>query len=67
MDENSLEGIVYILTSPAMPGLVKIGKTSRTSVHDRLTQLYSTGLPLPFECEYAARVADAGAVEHALH
>ena len=67
MGEESSEGIVYILTNPAMPGLVKIGKTSRDSMEKRLVELYSTGVPVPFECEYAARVEDAGAVEQALH
>lgn len=67
MGEESSEGIVYILTNPAMPGLVKIGKTSRDSVEIRLVELYSTGVPVPFECEYAARVEDANAVEQILH
>ncbi len=68
MGEESSEGIVYILTNPAMPGLVKIGKTSRDSVKERLKELYSsTGVPVPFECEYAARVEDASAVEQILH
>ena len=67
MGEESSEGIVYILTNPAMPGLVKIGKTSRDSVETRLVELYSTGVPVPFECEYAARVEDASAVEQILH
>jgi hypothetical protein len=60
-------GIVYILTNPAMPGLVKIGKTSRLEVQTRLNELYSTGVPVPFECAYAGRVADETAVERAFH
>lgn len=60
------EGIVYVLTNPAMPGMVKIGKTSR-AMDARLNELYSTGVPLPFECAYAARVSDEGTVERAFH
>jgi len=60
-------GIVYILTNPAMPGLVKIGKTFRDSTEARMVELYSTGVPVPFDCVYAARVADAESVENALH
>ena len=47
------EGIVYVLTNHAMPGMVKIGKTGR-EVETRLRDLYTTGVPLPFECAYAA-------------
>ncbi len=50
-----------------MPGLVKIGKTARESVQPRLTELYSTGVPVPFECVYAARVGDELLVEQAFH
>ena len=60
------EGIVYVLTNPAMPGIVKIGKTTR-GMGARLNELYSTGVPLPFECEYAARVDDESKVERAFH
>ena len=60
------EGIVYVLTNPAMPGMVKIGKTGR-QVETRLSDLYSTGVPLPFECEYAAKVEDMDRVERAFH
>ena len=60
------EGIVYILTNPAMPGIVKIGKTTR-EMDARLNELYSTGVPLPFECAYAAWVGDETQVERAFH
>ena len=60
------EGIVYVLSNPAMPGMVKIGKTGR-EVEARLNDLYTTGVPLPFECAYAARVADMDKVEKAFH
>ena len=53
MDHNQNTGIVYVLTNPAMPGIVKIGKTSRGSIDARLNELYSTGVPVPFECAFA--------------
>lgn len=65
--ENDTLGIIYVLTNPAMPGLVKIGKTSRGSVNARLNELYSTGVPVPFECAFAGRIADEGKVEKAFH
>ena len=65
MNENL--GIVHVLTNPAMPGLVKIGKTSRNSVAARLSELYSTGVPVPFECEFAGRVENVDTVEKAFH
>jgi len=64
---NENLGIIYVLTNPAMPGLVKIGKTSRDSVHARLTELYSTGVPVPFECAFAGRIIDEARVEKAFH
>lgn len=60
------EGIVYVLTNPAMPGMVKIGRTTR-AMEARLSELYSTGVPLPFECSYAAQVGDENKVEKAFH
>ena len=51
--------IVYALTNPAMPGLVKIGKTSRDDPQARMKELYnSSGVPLPFECVIAVEVED---------
>lgn len=58
--------IVYVLTNEAMDGLVKIGLTT-TSVEERIKQLDNTSLPLPFQCFYAAEVANAATVESKLH
>tara|TARA_B100000767_G_C19519271_1_gene431735 strand:+ start:88 stop:687 length:600 start_codon:yes stop_codon:yes gene_type:complete len=57
--------IVYILTNPAFPDYVKIGRT--TNLKQRLLSLDSTSLPLPFECYYAAKVDDSKKVEKLLH
>jgi hypothetical protein len=46
--------IVYILTNEAMPGLIKIGCTN-VELASRIKQLYTTGVPLPFELFMRAR------------
>ena len=63
-----MSGLVYLLTNPAMPGLVKIGKTTRADPIVRMKELYSSpGVPVPFECACAIEVDDETAVELALH
>ena len=58
--------IVYILTNEAMPGYIKIGRTS-TSVEQRMRELDKTSTPLPFQCYYAARVEDDQKLERTPH
>ena len=41
--------IVYILTNPVMPGVVKIGKTDKEEVSARVKELFTTGVPVPFD------------------
>lgn len=62
-------GIVYLLTNPVMPGLVKIGMTERAEMDARLRELYTTGVPVPFDCQYACKVkkSDCTKIERALH
>lgn len=51
--------IVYILTNEAMPGLIKIGATTREDVAARITELSSsTAIPLPFTCHFAGEIGD---------
>ena len=59
-------GIVYILTNEAMPGMIKIGITA-ADLSQRMLSLDNTSVPLPFECYYAAEVADEAQVERAMH
>jgi hypothetical protein len=58
---------VYVLTNPAMPGLVKIGFTSQDDAKSRIDQLYTTGVPVPYEIAYACRIENAAALEKAFH
>lgn len=62
--------IIYVLKNEAMPGLVKIGLTT-DSVESRIYNLSSnSGVPLPFECHFAAEVPDTfdlGKLEKTLH
>jgi|TARA_Y100000310_G_scaffold327443_1_gene393806 hypothetical protein len=60
------EGIIYILINEGMPGYTKVGRTT-TSVEQRMRDLDSTGVPLPFECYFAGRVADMDTAEKHIH
>ena len=62
-------GIVYLLTNPVMPGLVKIGMTTQEYIDKRMKELYTTGVPVPFECQFACKVkkGDCAKIEKALH
>lgn len=62
-----MSNIVYLLTNEAMPNIVKIGMT-KDSVKSRLSSLNShSGVPLPFECYFAAEVEDCAKTESILH
>ena len=67
-DAASYEGYVYVATNPAMPNMVKIGSTTQSDPQSRISSLFTTSVPVPFELEYAAAIADDPVrVERALH
>ena len=67
-DTATNEGYVYVATNPAMPDMVKIGSTTQSDPLSRITSLFTTSVPVPFELEYAAAIADDPVkVERALH
>jgi hypothetical protein len=60
-------GYVYVLTNASMPGMVKIGFTSR-SAGVRANELSgATGVPTPFRIVFQARARDALSLEKAVH
>lgn len=59
-------GYVYFLINNAMPGLVKIGQT-QGSIFDRLNELQTTGVPVPFTLGALFLVNDSKACERAIH
>lgn len=65
--ENGKSGVVYLLSNPSMPGLLKIGKTTR-SIDERIKELgMATGVPTPFELVYRVHVSDCDAGERFAH
>lgn len=60
------KGYVYILTNPSMPGLVKIGKTTRDP-ESRAHELYQTGVPTPFVVHGSFKTPDCDWLEISLH
>lgn len=67
MQTPSKEGIVYVLSNPAMPDILKIGRTSRSTVDERMRELYNTSVSFQFVCEYACAAKDCVDLEKALH
>ena len=66
--------IIYAFTNPAMPGLVKIGKVEEVDrIQRRLAELYrgeykgATGVPVPFQCEFAVQFDDEEDWERIFH
>ena len=59
-------GFVYVLSNKAMPGLLKIGHTTRNS-GIRKEELYTTGVPIKFEVEIEISTDNALHLERKLH
>ena len=57
---------LYCLSNPSMPGLYKIGRTSKTP-EERAAQLFTTGVAEPFVVEIAKKVNNAAEKERDLH
>jgi len=59
-------GLVYVLSNSAMPGLIKIGFTTRT-IRERIEELSHTGVPAKFEMEVEISTLDPERLEKSLH
>lgn len=60
-------GFLYVLINPSMPGLTKVGKTTRDP-SDRVTELSSaTGVPSPFMLAFQQPVGECDVAERWVH
>lgn len=60
-------GYLYVLVNSSMPGLVKVGKTTRDPT-DRANELSNaTGVPTPFVLAFDSYFADCDAAERYVH
>ncbi len=60
------KGFVYILRNEAMPGLLKIGYSVKVPT-ERVEELFTTGVPEPFELAYYCLVENADKLEPEIH
>jgi|SRR5690625_3997805 len=62
-----MEGWIYIVSNPSMPGLLKIGRTTRAP-QERMAELaQATGVPSQFVLEYREHVTHCIAAEFSIH
>lgn len=61
-----MRGWVYVLSNRGMPGLLKVGRTTEHP-RTRAAQLHTTGVPTPFQVEYAVWVDCCDRVERTVH
>ena len=65
---NPKAGWVYIIHSPSLPGMVKIGVSRRLNgPYERISELSSSSLPFPFVLDGFCFSDDSFAVESAMH
>lgn len=60
------EGHIYCFSNPSMPGLLKIGVTTRTP-EERAKELFTTGVASPFRAEFSLRVKFVFETEKQIH
>jgi hypothetical protein len=63
---NELKGWVYIITNKAMPGIVKIGYSTKDPKL-RAMELEGTGTPHPYEVKFEVLVYNPSEVERRAH
>lgn len=60
------KGFVYVLSNRSMPGMVKIGKTTRDP-RTRAGELFASGVPTPFVIEATIETPDISETELTVH
>ena len=63
---NKNKGYVYILSNPAIPGLLKVGQTT-ADPRQRASQLFTTGVPEEFVIEFILFSEEPNIAEKEFH
>ena len=61
------QGWVYVLVNPSMPGLTKVGQTTRLPAERAAELSRATGVATPFLLVYEEAFTDCAAAEHDIH
>jgi hypothetical protein len=61
------QGYLYVLVNSSMPGLIKVGCTSRSPAERAAELSAATGVATPFVLAFEQSFADCEAAEHAIH
>jgi len=64
--ESRAVGFTYVLSNPAMPGIVKVNYTN-TLTEDHIAKLYSPDVPLPYIVEFEALTSFPKKVKERAH
>jgi hypothetical protein len=65
--EGDGDSWVYILSNPSMPGLLKIGSTTKAPDKRAKQVSRGTGVPLEFELEYMFKCFNSAGLEYEIH
>lgn len=64
---NTKSGWLYVISSPSLPNLVKVGVTRRESPWTRVRELSSSSLPIPFKAHCFVFSDDCFELEASMH
>lgn len=64
--QDAMAEYLYFASNPALPHLLKIGRTAKAP-GARMSELYTTGVPQPFDVECEIAVVDSVSAEAAAH
>lgn len=64
---NTKSGWLYVISSPSLPNLVKVGVSRRESPWTRVKELSSSSLPIPFKAHCFVFSDDCFELESAVH
>lgn len=66
-EQHTRAGWLYIITTPAMPGIYKCGCSQRIDPCVRIAELSSASVPFPFECKALVFDDDVFTLENKMH